>query len=92
MSKLDDIVNRAYPHADYNMGILPDEPGYEPDFVRRHHDIEAKREQAGQEIKALFKEIVGAYEPVDPENPDFNSGTAFRNELRTELNKAIEAL
>lgn len=47
------------PYPDYNMGLLPDEDGYDEVQVYRNHQWWADREEAKVALSALIDEVIG---------------------------------
>ena len=70
--KLDEILDKFFevPYPDYNMGILPDEDGYNAVQERRNYEESYARDEAKQAITSLIKELVAEAKPLYYASPD----------------------
>ena len=64
--RLDKILDKFFemPYPDYNMGILPDEDGYDSVQERRNYEESYARDEAKQAITSLIKELVAEAKPA----------------------------
>ena len=82
------------PYPDYNMGILPDEDGYDAVQERRNYEESYARDEAKQAFTSLIKELVAEAKPktmpsnLSPEN--YETCERVVNQYHQNLLKALE--
>ena len=94
--RLDKILDKFFemPYPDYNMGILPDEDGYDSVQERRNYEESYARDEAKQAITSLIKELVAEAKPAyktDTRGATQNPNNAFYHTKKAQgYNEAIE--